>query len=276
MILPSWVIPGSAVLFCAACAMLQSPSEHARTLAEAAGFMPVEVPDARLRAFAKRTAPGAGNAPRVTVYVESDGAPWRFPDEPPSDPTPVKPLVLRMAIADPSPAAAYLGRPCQYLHEADLRKCDPELWMRGRFSNEAVAAMSLAVDQIKRIYGAAEVNLVGYSGGGAMAALIAARRSDVSCLVTVAAPLDTRAWTDTLRVSRLDLSLNPADAADKLRNVRQTHFRGVGDKVVPLATSRRFLERVTGATVIDKETFDHRCCWDDAWKDLRRASCLAQ
>ena len=158
MILPSWVIPGSAVLFCAACAVLQSPSEHARTLADAAGFIPVEVPDARLRAYAKRTAPGATHA-RVTVYVESDGAPWRLPDVPPADPTPVKPLVLRMAIADPSPATAYLGRPCQYLREADLLKCDPELWMRGRFSNEAVTAMSLAVDRIKRIYGAAEVNL---------------------------------------------------------------------------------------------------------------------
>jgi poly(3-hydroxybutyrate) depolymerase len=117
---------------------------------------------------------------------------------------------------------------------------------------------------------------VGYSGGGAMAALIAARRSDISCLVTVAAPLDTHAWTDALRVSRLDLSLNPADAADKLRNVRQTHFRGGRDMVVPPAASRRFLERVTGATVIDKEAFDHRCCWDDEWQDLRRVSCLAQ
>ena len=275
MRLPSWVIPASAVLFCAACAVLQSPSEQVRTQAEAAGFIPVDVPDARLRAYAKHAAPGAGNA-RVTVYVESDGAPWRFSDEPPSDPTPLKPLVLRMAIADPSPAAAYLGRPCQYLREADRLKCDPQLWMRGRFSNEAVAAMNLAVDQIKRIYGASEVNLVGYSGGGAMAALIAARRSDVSCLVTIAAPLDTSAWTDALRVSRLDLSLNPADAADRLRNVRQTHFRGARDKLVPSATTRRFLERVTGATVIDKETYDHRCCWDDDWKDLRRASCLAQ
>jgi pimeloyl-ACP methyl ester carboxylesterase len=255
--------------------MLQSPSEHARTVAEAAGFMLVEMPDARLRAFAKRTAPGASNA-RVTVYVESDGAPWRFPDEPPSDPTPLKPLVLRMAIADPSPAAAYLGRPCQYLREADLRKCDPELWMRGRFSNEAVAAMSLAVDQIKRIYGAAEVNLVGYSGGGAMAALIAARRSDVSCLVTVAAPLDTRAWTDAIGVSPLSLSLNPADDADRLRRVPQTHFRGGRDKIVPSATTRRFLDRAPGATVIDKQGFDHRCCWDDEWKDLLRLSCLAQ
>ena len=275
MTLPSWVIPGSAVLFCAACAVVQSPSERARTLAEAAGFHAVVVSEAPLRAFVKNIPP-ATPSPRVTVYIESDGAPWRFPDEPPADPTPIRPLVLRMAIADASAAVAYLGRPCQYLEKAELLKCDPELWMRGRFSNHAVAAMNLAVDRIKRTYGAAEVNLVGYSGGGAMAALIAARRRDVSCLVTIAAPLDTHAWTDALRVSRLDLSLNPADEADKLRNVRQTHFRGGRDRVVPAATSIRFFERVPGAKVIDRESFDHRCCWDDAWAELTRASCLAQ
>ena len=275
MKLPSWVFPGSAVLFCAACAVLQSPAEHARTLAAAAGFAPLETPDPRLRAYARRPAPGANNA-RVTVYIESDGAPWRFPDEPPADPTPLKPLVLRMAITDPSPAVAYLGRPCQYLREADLLKCDPRLWMQARFSNEAVAAMNAAVDRIKSSYGATAVNLVGYSGGGAMAALMATRRGDVSCLVTVAAPLDTNAWTDAIGVSRMDLSQNPADTADRLRNVRQTHFRGLRDKVVPAATTRRFLERVTGAAVIDKEKFDHLCCWGDEWRELRRSSCLAQ
>ena len=275
MTLPSWVIPGSAVLYCAACAVLQSPSEHTRTLAADAGFVPVEVPDARLRAYARRVAAGDAHA-RVTVYVESDGAPWRLPDEPPADPTPLNPLVLRMAIADSSPATAYLGRPCQYLREADRLKCDPNLWMRARFSDEAVTAMSQAVDQIKRGYGAAEVNLVGYSGGGSMAALIAARRNDVSCLVTIAAPLDTNAWTDALHVSRLDLSLNPVDAADKLRDVRQTHFRGLRDNLVPSSTSQRFFEGVPGAKIVDKASFDHRCCWSDEWKELRRASCLAQ
>jgi pimeloyl-ACP methyl ester carboxylesterase len=275
MLLPSWVIPGSAVLFCVACALVQSPSEQIRTIAESAQFAPLVVPDGRLRAFAKRGAPSA--APdRVTIYVESDGAPWRFADEPPADPTPAKPMVLRMAVADPSAAVAYLARPCQYLRETDLRKCDPQLWMRGRYSSEVVAAMSDAVDQIKKNSGAARVDLVGYSGGGAMAALIAERRSDVSCLVTIAAPLDTDAWTDALGVSRLDLSLNPADAAAGLRNVRQTHFRGMRDKQVPASTSQRFLGRVSGATVIDKEKFDHLCCWEDEWKELRRASCLAQ
>lgn len=275
MKLPGWAFTCSAVLFFAACAVLQSPSEHTRTLAVAAGFTSLEVSDGRLRAYVKRAMPGASHF-RVTVYIESDGAPWRLPDEPPADPTPLKPTVLRMAIADTSSATAYLGRHCQYLGSDDLQRCDPELWMRARFSDGAVTSISLAVDEIKRSYGAEEVNLVGYSGGGAMAALIAARRRDVHCLVTVASPLDTSAWTDALRVSRLDLSLNPADGADGLRHLRQTHFRGMRDKLVPAPTTRRFLDRVTGATVIDKETFDHRCCWDDEWKDLRRATCLAQ
>jgi poly(3-hydroxybutyrate) depolymerase len=181
-----------------------------------------------------------------------------------------------MAVDDSSPAVAYLGRPCQYLREADRLKCDPRLWMQARFGVDAVTAMNQAVDRIKQSYGATEVNLVGYSGGGAMAALLAARRNDVSCLVTVVAPLDTNAWTDALRVSRLDLSLNPADEADKLRNVRQSHFRGQRDKLVPPSTIRRFLERVPDASVIDKEKFDHQCCWGDEWKELRRATCLAQ
>lgn len=269
-----WIIFSPAVLFCTACAVLQSPSEHARSLVDAAGFRSLEVADARMRAFAK---PASRNpTDRVTVYVESDGAPWRLPDEPPPDPTPVRPLVLRMAIADPSPAVVYLGRPCQYLSLIELSNCDPSLWIRGRFSNEAVTVMNQAVDQAKRTYGASEVNLVGYSGGGAMAALIAERRTDVKCLVTIAAPLDTSAWTDALRVSRLDLSLNPADAAEKLRSVQQTHFTGSRDQTVPASTAKRFFERVTGATVITKEGYDHRCCWDEEWSNLRRLSCLSQ
>jgi hypothetical protein len=274
MKLPSWVIPGSAVLLCAACAVVQSPVEQARSLAGAAGYSTLAVADGRLRAYAKR--PIAGPYARATVYIESDGAPWRFADEPPADPTPLRALVLGLAIADPEPAVAYLGRPCQYLSAAELQKCDPRLWMQARFSTDAVSAMNAAVDRVKQLYGATQINLVGYSGGGAMAALIAARREDVSCLVTIAAPLDTAAWTDALRVSRLDLSLNPADQAERLRALPQTHLRGLRDTLVPPATTARYLARTPRATVIDKANFDHRCCWQDEWRELRRATCLAQ
>jgi len=275
MKLPNWVIPGSAVLLLGACALLQSPTERTKAIASGAGFTAIELPDRRLRGFVKHV-PTSATPRKVTVYLESDGAPWRMPDEPPYDPTPLKHMVMSMAIADVSEAVAYLGRPCQYLAPQELAQCDPALWMRGRFGEDAVAAMDAAVTRIKASYGASEVNLVGYSGGGAMAALVAARRSDVNCLVTLAAPLDTNAWTSAIKVSPLDYSLNPADSAFKLAQVRQTHFRGRDDSLVPPATSRRFLSQVPGAVVIDKEHYDHQCCWNDDWKELRRESCLNQ
>ena len=245
-----------------------------RALAHEAKFVDLPLPDARIVAYVRRNA--AASVGPVTIYIESDGAPWRLPDEPPADPTPLKPLVMRMAIADASAASAYVSRPCQYLSDKDRLNCDPRLWMQARFSSEAVSATNNAIDAIKSSTGAAVVNLVGYSGGGAMAALVASRRKDVGCLVTVAAPLDTSAWTDALRVSRLDLSLNPADAAGELRSVRQTHFRGLRDKLVPPSTVERFVERAKpGAAVIDEPGFDHQCCWSDAWRELSRSSCLA-
>jgi dienelactone hydrolase len=274
MKLPNRLAPASAVLFCAACALIQSPAERTHAIATEKGFRSVTMSDMRVRAFAK-PAPRGGSR-RVTIYVESDGAPWVAPDQPPQDPTPLKPLVLQMAGADPSNAVAYLGRPCQYLGAADLARCDPALWMKARFSEDAVTAMDQSVEQLKRFYSASEVNLVGYSGGGAMAALIAARRADVSCLVTLAAPLDTKAWTTAIGVSPLSLSLNPANFAEKLKNVRQTHFRGGKDRLVPPESTRGFLNRLPNASVIDKESFDHACCWGDDWQALLRASCLAQ
>ena len=274
MKLPNWVFPGSAVFFLGACTALLSPIEQSRSIATQAGFTEVRLPDARLRAYLKHRPMAVGRVSSVTVYIESDGAPWRLPDEPPADPTPHKPMVLRMAASDPSPAVAYLGRPCQYLDAAELASCNPALWMRGRFSEDAVAASNQAVSRIKGATGAERVNLVGYSGGGSMAALVAARRADVACLVTIAAPLDTDAWTRAIDVSPLDYSLNPADTASRLAGIPQTHFRGAKDDLVPPRTSARFFGKIPGAKVIDKAGFDHACCWEDAWAQLRAESCL--
>jgi pimeloyl-ACP methyl ester carboxylesterase len=113
--------------------------------------------------------------------------------------------------------------------------------MRGRFSEDAVAASNQAISRIKGATGAGRVNLVGYSGGGSMAALVAARREDVACLVTIAAPLDTDAWTRAIDVSPLDYSLNPADTCVKAGRHSADHFRGAKDDLVPPRTSARFL-----------------------------------
>jgi pimeloyl-ACP methyl ester carboxylesterase len=260
----------AAVLLCG-CALVEGPAERAASMASAAGFRSAgHGPDGLL------TYRRGESGQRMVVYIESDGAPWRRADEPPADPTPIQQIVLRMAVADPSEAVVYMGRKCQYLSEAELGKCDPDLWMLGRFRPDAIAATNRSIDAVKKMFGASSIALVGYSGGGAMAALVASRRGDVDCLVTLAAPLDTQAWTAAIGVTPLRNSLNPALEAPRLQAMRQTHFRGGRDAVVPKASLQRFLQAVPNANVIDLEDFDHDCCWASRWAQLRQQSCLAQ
>lgn len=280
-------------LLCGGCALVQSPAERAHAVASSSGFVALPLSGAPLRAYLRTDARSGSQAnlptdlqkdakksaatsapPRLTIYIESDGAPWPTATTPPYDPTPVKPLVLQMAAADTAAAVAYIGRPCQYLDDAALEVCDPALWTHGRFSESAVAATSRAVDQIKRAAGARDVALAGYSGGGAMAALVAARRDDVVCLVSVASPLDTAAWTRSIGVSSLRTSLNPAQFTDTLINVAQTHFTGNDDTVVPPATINSFVAPMKNARVVARAGADHDCCWVRDWRELLRQSCL--
>ena len=260
-------------LACSACALVRSPVERTQALALESGFVEVALTGEPLRAYLRRS--GSQTPARLTIYLESDGAPWRTPSEPPYDPTPIKPLVLQMAAADIAPAVAYLGRPCQYLSESALARCDLAQWTHGRFSEAAVSAINDAVEQIKRISGASEIALAGYSGGGAMAALVAARRSDVVCLVSVASPLDTSAWTRAIGVSPLRTSLNPAQFTASLVNIAQTHFTGNDDDAVPAAIIAAFVAPMKKVRVIARAGADHDCCWARDWRELSDQSCLS-
>ena len=272
----SFFVTAPVAVFCAAlltgCALIESPAERGASIAAEAGMLPVALADQRMRGFLRGSAPGK----RLAIYVESDGAPWVRSDLPPNDPTPVKPVVMQMAAADKSAAVGYLGRPCQYLNDRELDQCDAAFWTSGRFREDAVAMTNAAVEQMKRLTGAALIDLIGYSGGGAMAALVAARRTDISCLVTMASPLDTAAWTAAIGVSRLATSLNPADQVDRLVSVPQAHLRGVLDLVVPPSTTTRYLARLPVAAVIDIPRFDHECCWQPEWFKLRTQTCLVE
>ena len=263
----------TAVLVSTGCALVQSPAERAHKIALSAGFARIESAGA-LRAYLRVSGNASATRQRLTIYLESDGAAWPAADLPPRDPTPFNPLVLQMAAADDAPAVAYLGRPCQYLDAAALGQCDSALWTRGRFGEAAVASVNRAVDALKAASGAREIALAGYSGGGAMAALIAARRRDTVCLATIASPLDTAAWVRAIGVSPLRTSLNPQDHTAALIDLPQTHFTGARDTVVPPATIARFIAPMKKARVIASNEFDHDCCWVRDWPDLLRQSCL--
>jgi pimeloyl-ACP methyl ester carboxylesterase len=259
------------VLLAGCASVLQSPAERADAIAHEAGFVPQ--PGGRfVRAWLK--AP-PGQVEALTIYIEGDGARWRAADLPPDDPTPENPVSLRLAARDSAPAVAYVGRPCQYLDDDTLNACDPSLWTRGRYSPDALRMMNEVIDALVRTTGARHLTLIGHSGGGAMAALVAEHRQDVACLSSVASPLDLETWTRAIKVSPLRASINPFDLADRLRSVPQVHFTGARDDVVPPESIARFLRAVPQAREVRIEKFDHDCCWVDEWVKLRARACGA-
>jgi len=207
----------------------------------------------------------------LAVYIEGDGFAWLTRSQPSDDPTPRSPVGLQMALRHGKGAAAYLARPCQYVDGKDARGCEAAYWTKRRFAPEVIDAADLAIDELKRHFGASKLVLVGYSGGGAVAALVAARRQDVVQLVTVAGNLDHLAWTSLHRILPLDGSLNPADAWETLQTIPQVHFVGGNDKNVGVEVINSYLARFPpqhrpAMRVING--FDHTCCWADQWHEF--------
>ncbi|MRR52096.1 MAG: alpha/beta hydrolase [Rhodocyclaceae bacterium] len=205
-----------------------------------------------------------GRGEVLSVYIEGDGAAWPSPYHPPRDPTPQVPMALALANADRS-AVAYLGRPCQYLDELDLRACSADYWTARRFAPEVIAAYMTALDHLKERTGARQLRLVGYSGGGVVATLLAARRADVEYLVTVAAPVAIADWVAWHKVTPLTGSLDPL--ADTAPLPPAKHFSGADDGVVPPVIAQRFAA-ARGGRLRVVAGFDHQCCWAREWPRL--------
>jgi predicted alpha/beta-hydrolase family hydrolase len=207
------------------------------------------------------------------VYIEGDGAAYLDPHAPSADPTPIDPLALRLAAADLGSAVVYVARPCQFAPGRGDRRCAVADWTNRRFSPEAVAAVNDVVEREHARAPARPLVLVGYSGGGVIAALVAARRSDVALLITLAAPLDLAGWTNRLGLSPLTGSRAPLDDATTLAQVRQVDFAGERDATVPVETIRGAVEKLQpGAKPVVVPEFDHRCCWLRDWPQLRDAA----
>ncbi len=212
----------------------------------------------------------APNSKMVRIYIEGDGAAWKSRRVLSDDPTPSDPVAFYLAMEDASPSVAYLARPGQY-NESHLKTCDPVYWSEKRFAPEVVDAMNAAIDTIKSKSKATDVELVGFSGGAAIAVLTAARRSDVTSLRTVAGNLDTKALCDYHKVSPLAGSLNPIDSAKDIAHIPQRHFVGSKDRIVPYSIAGSFVKaqsdkKADCITVVEDAT--HTVGWRERWKEL--------
>lgn len=204
----------------------------------------------------------------IHIYIEGDGKAWLSKTEPSADPTPKYAMGLQLAIQDHHANVVYLARPCQF-SMGDSPACSAALWTSGRFSSQAVDAMNAAVEQVKQNARNQPIELIGYSGGAAIAVLLAAIRQDVSSLRSVAGNLDHDALNRHHQVSLMPDSLNPADVASQLRSLPQIHFSGADDRIVPAFIARSFALKVgpCARTEVVKST-GHEGGWVAAWPSL--------
>ncbi|WLH67563.1 alpha/beta hydrolase [Pseudomonas sp. FP2309] len=241
----------------------QSPREALQQLAEAHGRQWEVLPGHTFPLFilAPQT---AEKMTRLRVYLEGDGHSWATATQPSLDPSPHTLLVPRLAVDDPTPNA-YLARPCQFIMAA---ACEPALWTHRRFSQEVVTRLSQALDQLKQRYGNREFELVGYSGGAALALLLAAQRTDVTQVQTLAGNLSPRLWTTMKGLSPLDGSLDPLDYRDRLARLPQRHFVADADPIIPAGLAQRYQQALGSplSQCIHVSDTSHDKGWEAAWR----------
>jgi len=207
----------------------------------------------------------------ITFYIEGDGLSWISKTRISRDPTPKDPIGLKLALNDDSDNVIYVARPCQFSTYMDSLCKDNSYWTNKRFSEEVVASLNQAITKLTLRYQVKGVHLVGYSGGGAVAVLIAARRYDVLSLRTVAGNLDHMALNNYHNVSQMPESLNPIDVVAQIKGLPQYHFLGAEDEIVPGFIVDGFVEAVGDDSCVQTAVLDgvgHKKGWVAQWADL--------
>lgn len=255
--------------FIGACSSIEGRSDLANELAEANGFKSAEIKGGSfvLAAFYKFKAPEQP----LHVYIEGDGVAWVNRTQISGNPTPRNPIALRLAVRDSAPNVLYIARPCQYVSMAKNRRCNENYWTCDRFAPEVIRSVNDAVSLGKERANASGVHLFGYSGGGAVAVLVAAERNDVKSIRTAAGNLDHKLLNKKAKVSPLTGSLNPADVARDLKLIPQIHFAGAKDKTVPPFVSKSYLKKAgAGACIKTRivQNTTHSKGWVKSWKRL--------
>ncbi len=208
-----------------------------------------------------------GQSRDLVVYLEGDGR-GVVRGRVSQDPTPTRAMGFELARSDPAPAILYLARVGQF-QPAQTGKKYQEYWSNKRLSEESVSAANRAIDQAKNRLGAQRVHLIGYSGGGGLAILLAERRGDVASLATVAGLLDINWWVKEKNFQPLTGSLNPADQAAVITGIPQVHFYGLEDTIIPPAMSAHFknLAPFTSFQRVEVKT-NHWLAWPELWPGL--------
>ncbi|CAI8724904.1 hypothetical protein EMIT048CA2_120030 [Pseudomonas chlororaphis] len=170
--------------------------------------------------------------------------------------------LIGLARFRPAGAGAWIDcRPLRDVHKRSPQRVDRRI------------SLDQALDRLKQRYGNQDFELIGYSGGAALALLLAARRDDIAQVQTLAGNLNPRLWVNALGLSPLHGSLEPLDQAPKLARVAQRHLLGQADRSVPASLYPTYRQALgTKAVCVQSVSLPgvtHDQGWLEAWQYWR-------
>lgn len=263
--LPLWVVAFFALISAAGCATgVTAPA----AIAAKHGLMQAQLQGTVFTHTAYHTSASSRThdaAEPLWVFIDGDGRPWINGREPAANPTTSRPLALDLAAQMQRPVL-YIGRPC-YDRPVMESECTFTWWTDARYSATVVQSLAAAIRRYQHESRFERLILVGYSGGGVLAELVAHEVTEVVAVVTIAANLDVAAWTEYHGYLPLTASLNPAAIANTA-SWPEIHLLGEEDEVVPPHTLQRYFERNPGDIVWRYREFGHVCCWREEWPGI--------
>lgn len=254
-------------LFLCGCASDSTSSRKIDDVAGINGFRRVEVQTSSflITTYQKIT---SEKLPYV-FYIEGDGRVTIAGGRGISpNPTPSSTIFFDLAVLDSRPNVVYVARPCQHIKMEYNKRCsDRSYWTDKRFSDDSVESIN---EVINKVNNGQKFSLIGYSGGGAIAILVAARNDLVKDIITLGGNLDHEEFTKSHYVPAMKGSLNPINYAQNIRQIPQLHLVGGKDRVVYPNIARKYVLKSNSVCVHEKifPNNTHSKGWDEVWAQI--------
>jgi predicted alpha/beta hydrolase family esterase len=199
------------------------------------------------------------------IYLEGDGNPWAR-RTPAKNPNSREKLALTLMQLDNSDSI-YIQRPCYGFTHRPAEPCSNYWWTAARYSAPVVEALNDALDQLQTQQGAKPLVLIGHSGGGTLAVLMAHSRADVVGVVTIAGNLDPAAWTEHHHYLPLIKSQETLLTTPLQNSIFRWHLIGEKDNNIPVKLSQAAAAADPLAQLF-YYPYNHTCCWHKSWPEI--------
>ncbi len=149
--------------------------------------------------------------------------------------------------------------------------CTQDYWTDKRLSEEVITSINTAVIAISNNQ---PVSLVGFSGGGGVAVLLAVRNKNIQDIITIAGNLDIDRFSNYHNVYALKKSLNPIKYARAINHIPQLHISGDKDSIVPSSIAAAYVTS-SASTCVHSKVFlgiAHNRGWEEIWQTVLKTN----